>query len=61
MALRRTADSGKMRSCFHRPALEREQAARPLLDEQDDEDQNRDLAEHRAGERLEKLVGDAER
>src|SRR5690606_41477154 len=42
-------------------ALEREQAARPLLDEQDDQHQDRDLAEHRARHRLEELVGDAER
>ena len=43
-------------SCLHRPALEREQAARPLLDEQDDGDQHQDLAEHRAGIGLEELV-----
>src|SRR5215831_6300744 len=50
-----------MSSCLDRPALEREQAARTLLDEQDDQHQDRDLAEHRTGERLEELVGDAER
>src|SRR6266849_5998298 len=48
-------------SCLDRPALEREQAARTLLDEQDDEHQDADLAEHGARERLEELVGDAER
>jgi len=31
------------------PALEREQAARASLDEQDDEDENQDLAEDGAG------------
>ena len=35
-------------SCFHRPALQREQALRPLLDEDDDEHEHRDLREHRA-------------
>ncbi len=46
---------------FDRPSLEREQAARPLLDEQDDEDEDQDLAQHRTGIGLEELVGDAER
>src|SRR5438270_5210469 len=48
-------------SCLDRPAFEREQPAWTLLNEQDDEDEDRDLAEHGAGERLEKLVGDTER
>src|SRR3954469_11346449 len=47
-------------SRFHRPSLEREQAARPFLNEEDDQHQDRDLAEHGTGERLEELVGDAE-
>ncbi len=42
------------------PALEREQAARALLDEEDDQHEDHDLAEHRAGPGLEDLVGDAE-
>src|SRR5689334_16086876 len=49
-----------MRSCLDRPALEGEQAAWPLLDEQDDEDEDEDLAENGAGKGLEELVGDAE-
>ena len=48
-------------SGLHRAAALREQAARPLLDEQDDEDEDQDLAEHRAGVGLEELVGDPER
>ncbi len=33
----------------------------PPLDEEDDEHQDQDLAEHRAGIGLQELVGDAER
>src|ERR1700722_16025118 len=47
-------------SRFHRPALEREHAARPFLDEEDDQHQDGDLAEHRAGDGFEEFVGDAE-
>src|SRR6266478_690528 len=46
---------------FDRAALQREQAARAALDEQDDEDQHQDLAQHRAGIGFEELVDDAER
>src|SRR3974390_1268877 len=48
-------------SRLHCAALEREHSARALLDEQDDEDEDGDLAEHGACVRLEELVGDAER
>src|SRR3954451_667386 len=48
-------------SCFHRPSFEREQAARALLNEQNDQDQNGDLAEHGTRDRLQKFIGDAER
>src|ERR1700734_1800711 len=47
-------------SCFHRPPFQRKQAAGAFLDEQDDQDQNGDLAEYRAGHRFEEFVGDAE-
>ena len=47
-------------SCLHRPALQREQAARALLDEQDDEDQHQDLGQHGAGAGFQALVGNAE-
>src|SRR4051794_26748477 len=47
-------------SCFHRAALEREQAAWAFLDKQDDQHQDRDLAEHGPGDRLQKLIRDAE-
>src|SRR5258708_32828347 len=50
-----------MQSCFHSPALESEETSRTLLDEQDDEDEDGDLGEDGAGDRLEKLVGDTER
>src|SRR6516162_10900308 len=43
-----------------RAAAQREQAARPALDEHDDRDQHEDLAEHRARVGLEELVDDAE-
>ena len=43
------------------PAPEREETARALLDEEDDEDQNQDLGEHRASIGLKELVRDAER
>ncbi len=43
-----------------RPSLEREEPARPLLDEEVDEDQHEDLAQHRASEGLEQLVDDAQ-
>src|ERR1700694_5105712 len=46
---------------FDRAALEREQAARAALDEQDDEHQHQDLAQHGAGIGFEELVDDAER
>src|SRR5208282_4259059 len=45
---------------LRRPALEREEPARPLLDEQDDRHQDHDFAEDRTRKRLEELVGDAE-
>src|SRR5664279_26468 len=48
-------------SCFHRPPFECEQAAGAFLDEQDDQNQNGDLAEHRTGHRFQELVGNAER
>src|SRR4051794_23451034 len=54
-------DISSMVSSLRGPALEREQAARPLLDEQDDEDQDQDLAEHGAGIGFQELVEDAER
>src|SRR4051812_16130222 len=60
-AKRRPVIMGGPPSCFHRPALEREHAARAFLDEQDDEHEHDDLAEHGAGIRLEELVQDAER
>src|SRR5690606_1282077 len=44
-----------------RPPLCREQAARPLLDEQDDADQHHHLAQHGASHRLEELVHDSKR
>src|SRR5215469_9657711 len=53
--------AGGMPSCFHRPALEREQAPRPFLNKQDNHDENGDLSEHGTSERLKELVGDAER
>ena len=40
---------------------QREQPARPLLDEQDDQHEDRDLAQHGAGIGLEEFIGDAER
>src|SRR5215469_8602321 len=46
---------------FDRAALQREQPARPALDEQDDEDQHQDLAQHGASIGFEELVDDAER
>src|SRR5688500_4688014 len=49
----------KCPSRLHLAALQREQAARALLDEQDDENENRDLGDHRARIRLQELVGDA--
>src|ERR1700682_4138622 len=49
-----------MASRFNGAALERKQALRPLLDEDHDEDQNRDLGEHGARPRLEELVDDAQ-
>src|SRR5262245_30788092 len=48
-------------SGLYRAATKREQPARTLLDEQDDEDQHGDLAQHRAGEGLEEFVDDTER
>src|ERR1700710_299273 len=47
-------------STFDRAALEREDALRSLLDEQNDHAQHDDLAEHSARDRLEQLVDDAE-
>src|SRR5687768_4598972 len=47
-------------SCFHRPSLEGEEALRPSLDEEDDEDEDCDLREHGAGPGFEQLVGKAE-
>src|SRR4051812_18283773 len=47
-------------SGLDRAAAQREQAARPALDEDDDRDQHEDLAQHRAGVRLEELVDQAE-
>ena len=41
-------------------ALEREETARAPLDEEDDRDEDDDLTEHRAGDRLEELVDDAQ-
>src|ERR1700741_2237525 len=35
-------------SCLDRPSLQREQSLRPALDEDDDEDEQRDLRQHRA-------------
>ena len=49
-----------MTSRLRRAALEREDALRSPLDEQDDEAEHDDLAEHRARDRLEQLVDDAE-
>jgi len=46
---------------FDRPAFSRKQAAGRLLDEQDHDHEQHDLAQHRAGIGLEKLVGDAQR
>ena len=57
----RMSGNGADASCLHRPSPQREQPARALLDEQDDEHQDRDLGEHRAGKGLKELVGDAER
>src|SRR5664279_142480 len=51
---------GVFTSGLHRATLEREQAARPFLNEQNDEHQQQDLAEHGANHRFEQLVGDAE-
>src|SRR5688572_6704261 len=55
-SIRASCNSG-----LHRTAALRKEPARPLLDEQDDEDEDEDLAEHRAGVGLEELVGDPER
>src|SRR5579872_1374540 len=52
--------SSGWKSRFHRPALEREHAARPPLDEQDQKDQHDDLAKHSASERLNELVHHAQ-
>ena len=38
------------------PSLEREQPLGPPLDEEDDEAEHGDLAEHRAGDRLDDLL-----
>src|ERR1700733_7997828 len=48
-------------SSFDRAALQREQAARAALNEQDDEHQHQDLAQHGAGIGFEELVDDAQR
>ena len=59
-AIERADERTSATSCLHRPALEGKQPARTLLDEQDDQHQDGDLAEHSAGKRFEELVGDAE-
>src|SRR6185436_21120973 len=46
--------------CIGKPPLEREHALRPLLDEDDDEHQHRDLGQHRAGDAFEELVDDTQ-
>jgi hypothetical protein len=48
-ALKRSRRRQGAKACLDGAALEGEQAARPLLDEEDDEHQHEDLAEHRAG------------
>src|SRR6266436_3068791 len=58
---RRNAPWQNGTSCLDCPALEREQSARALLDEQDDQHQDCNLAQHGAGHRFEELVGYAER
>ena len=55
----RAAAAGR-RSCFGAPALHREQPGGLPLDEDDDEDEHRDLREHRAGDAFEQLVEHAE-
>jgi len=57
--IRASASKG-FRSCFGAPSLQREQALRPLLDEQDDHHQHEDLRQHRAGKWLEELGDRAE-
>src|SRR5437588_12401058 len=48
------------RSCLHRPAPEREQALRSLLDKEDEEHEHGDLGEHGARPGLEEFVDDAQ-
>src|SRR5215831_11269708 len=60
-ARRRPAAAGSATALdLDRAAAQREQAARPTLDEHDDRDQHQDLAEHRARIGLEEHVDDAE-
>src|SRR3954463_6159349 len=55
-----TSRSADGTSCLRGAAAQREDALRTLLNEENDEDQHRDLAEHRPRERLEQLVENAE-
>src|SRR6478672_1409119 len=41
------------------PSLEREHSLRPFLDEDDDEDEHRDLGEHRARDAFKEFVDDS--
>src|SRR5579864_6083989 len=51
---------GPFISALRRAALEREEAARAPLNEEDDRHEHDDFAEHRARHRLQELVDDAE-
>src|SRR6185369_6678055 len=46
--------------CIGKPPFQREHALGALLDEDDDEHQDRDLGQHRARDPLQKLVDDAQ-
>src|SRR5262249_39076587 len=52
------AEKDAPQSCFHRSTLERKQAARAFLNEEDKKDEYCNLRKHRAGSRLQKFVRD---
>lgn len=53
------AGGGSMAASIDHPPFQREQPLRTLLDEQDDQREDEDLAQHGADLRFENLVGDA--
>src|SRR5687767_11247927 len=59
-ALRYSPSERPCGSCFGTPTFDSEDALWPLLDEDDDEDQHRDLREHRAGPAFDELVEHAQ-